>query len=92
MPKSCLLEVQAFEGNDSLGEGNRSAFVRAYVSDNVDADLAAYVANACEFMGFHMKKLSKVERIEESVIPAIALDGYRGRGVGFGTFHTYSKN
>lgn len=90
MPKSCLLEVEAFPDNESLASGNRRAFVKAYVTDNSDMDLRTRVENACEFMGFNLVDMSKVQDIEETWIPAEAVDGYSQRGVGFGKFHSYA--
>lgn len=89
MPKVCLVEVKAFPDNDSLGGNRREAFTNVYVPDHTDMDLKAFIEDACEFMGFSLTGISSVRDIPENQIPPEAVEGYKSRGAGFGSFHTH---
>ena len=54
--KDCLLEVEAFADNDSLGKDRKKAFVKAYIPASIQSELQRVLSESCEFMGFKLIK------------------------------------
>ena len=86
--KECLLEVESFEDNDSLGV-NRKAFVKAYLPFAYKSDIKQILSEKCEFMGFNLIKIVKIKNISETDIPDEAIDNYHRFKAGFGKFHSF---
>lgn len=86
--KKCLLEVEAFLDNDSLGNNRRKAFVNAYISIPM-TDIQQVLSEKCEFMGFRLIQIVEVKDVTEDNIPKEAIDNYLRFDAGFGEFHTF---
>lgn len=87
--KECLLEVEAFSDNHSLGKDRKKAFVKAYIPASIQAELQRVLSESCEFMGFNLIKIAKVKDVTENDIPKEAMNGYKRFNAGFGTFHSF---
>ncbi|HTV41718.1 MAG TPA: hypothetical protein VMF08_14140 [Candidatus Sulfotelmatobacter sp.] len=85
----CLIEVEAFEGNDSLGTDRRKAFVKAYVPQAHESEIEQILRDKCDFMGFTLIRIIQIKNVTETDIPQEALENYRRFDAGFGTFHSF---
>jgi hypothetical protein len=87
--KECLVEVEAFENNDSLGENRKKAFVKVYLPSSGKSDIEQTLSEKCEFMGFTLIKIVEMKNVTEIDIPNEAIDSYRRFEAGFGSFHSF---
>jgi hypothetical protein len=85
----CLIEVEAFENNDSLGNVRRKAIVNAYLPITDKSEMERVLTEKCDFMGLKLVKIIEVKNVTEMDIPEEALDNYRRFDAGFGTFHSF---
>jgi len=87
--KECLLEVETFADNDSLGKNRKKAFVKAYIPASIQLELQQVLSESCEFMGYKLTKIAEVKDATENDIPKEAISGYKRFNAGFGTFHSF---